>query len=88
MLAPLEAIQFVSNLLFARYVNKQAVKREAVVGSALVIAGLVGVCLSGPMDVYKFSTAQLVRFWRSPLWIAYVVVVWQLMLETPDPPCV
>ena len=80
VLAPLEAVQFVSNLLFARFVCKKRVSRQAVVGSGLVVAGVVGAVTSGPMAVYKFSTAQLMRFWRDPVWIATVIAVWSLSL--------
>ena len=51
VLAPLEAIQFVSNLLFARFVTKAAVSRKMVLGSLLIVSGTVGAVASGPMQV-------------------------------------
>ena len=42
VLAPLEAIQFDSNLVFARFVTKVPVSRKMVAGSALIVAGTIG----------------------------------------------
>jgi len=76
VLAPLEAIQFVSNLLFARYVTKAVVSRKMVAGSALIVAGTVGAVASGPLAVFSFSTEQLRGFWRSPTWLVFVAAAW------------
>ena len=80
VLAPLEAVQFVTNLIFARFVAKTTVSRKMVAGSALIVGGTVGAVASGPMAVYSFSTAQLRGFWRSPLWIGYVLFAWSTSL--------
>ena len=80
VLAPLEAIQFVSNLIFARYVTKVPVSQKMVAGSALIVLGTIGAVASGPMSVYSFSIPQLRSFWESPTWVAYLVVAWALSL--------
>jgi len=80
VLAPLEAIQFVSNLLFARYVTKAVVSRKMVAGSALIVAGTIGAVASGPFAVFSFSTEQLCDFWRSPTWLVFVVAAWLLSI--------
>ena len=59
VLAPLEAIQFVSNLVFARYVTKVPVSRKMVAGSALIVAGTIGAVAGGPLTVTSFSISQL-----------------------------
>ena len=76
VLAPLEAIQFVSNLVFARFVTKVPVSRRMVAGSALIVAGTVGAVAGGPMTVTSFTIPQLRGFWESPAWIAYVAFAW------------
>ena len=48
VLAPLEAIQFVSNLVFARFVTKVPVSRRMVAGSALIVAGTAGAVRVAP----------------------------------------
>ena len=80
VLAPLEAIQFVSNLIFARYVTKVPVSQKMVVGSALIVLGTIGAVASGPMSVYSFSIPQLRSFWKSPTWVVYLIVAWALSL--------
>lgn len=76
VLAPLEAIQFVSNLVFARFVTKVPVSRRMVAGSALIVAGTVGAVAGGPMTVTSFTIPQLRGFWESPAWITYVAFAW------------
>ena len=76
VLAPLEAIQFVSNLLFARFVTKKEVSRKMIAGSLLIVSGTVGAIASFPMAVVSFSIPQLKGFWESPTWIGYVVAAW------------
>ena len=80
VLAPLEAIQFVTNLLFARFVTKCEVTRKMVIGSSLIVVGTIGAVASGPMAVYKFSIAQLRGFWESPIWITFVIFAWTTSL--------
>ena len=81
MLAPLEAIQFVSNLVFARFVTKVPVSRKMVGGSALIVAGTIGAVAGGPLTVTSFTIAQLQGFWESPAWIAYVAFAWVTSLS-------
>ena len=76
VLAPLEAIQFVSNLVFARFVTKVPVSKRMIAGSALIIAGTIGAVAGGPLTVTSFTIADLRGFWRSPAWIAYVAFAW------------
>lgn len=76
VLAPLEAIQFVSNLVFARFVTKVPVSKRMTAGSALIIAGTIGAVAGGPLTVTSFTIADLRGFWRSPAWIAYVAFAW------------
>ena len=81
VLAPLEAIQFVSNLVFARFVTKVPVSRKMVGGSALIVAGTIGAVAGGPLTVTSFTIAQLQGFWESPAWIAYVAFAWVTSLS-------
>lgn len=57
ILAPLESFQFISNLVFNRYVNKAVITRRMILGVVLVIVGCaVAVCM-GPNKVCTVTTA-------------------------------
>ena len=53
VLAPLESVQFVTNLLFARFVNKRLITPSMLMGSTLTIGGTVLTILFGPNTVRK-----------------------------------
>ncbi len=80
VLAPLEAIQFVSNLVFNRFVNKRQVTRRMVIGSALIVLGVVCAVVCGPKQVAKFEIDQLVKFWQDLSWIVFLSVAAALAL--------
>jgi len=80
ILAPLEAIQFVSNLIFARFVVGKEVTRKMVAGSLCIVAGTIGVVASGSKEVYSFTIPELRLLWQDPLWIGYVVAAWSTSL--------
>ena len=41
ILVPLEAVQFVTNVVYARFINKQTITRRTYIGTALAIVGTV-----------------------------------------------
>lgn len=75
ILAPLEGVQFISNLCFARFVNKKHVSLRMVSGSALVIVGVVISIMAGPSGVAAFSFDDLICFWTSWGWLLYLSLV-------------
>ena len=75
ILAPLESLQFVSNLLFGKFVNKVKVTRRMFLGCAAVICGTSLAVALGPSDVFEFSIPKLVDFWAAPAWIVYLIIV-------------
>ena len=75
VLAPLESVQFVSNLMFARFVNKENVSIRMCVGSGLVITGTIVAIMVGPSSVAKLSIPDLKALWIEPAWIGYLVAV-------------
>lgn len=82
VLAPLEAVQFVSNLIFARLVTKTAISKKMVLGSVFIVGGTVAAVGSGPMSVYSFDIETLVGFWTVPAWIVYVIFANTMALAT------
>ena len=75
VLAPLESVQFVSNLMFARFVNNEHVSLRMCAGSGLVITGTIVAIVVGPSSVAKLSIADLKALWIEPAWIGYLVGV-------------
>ena len=72
VLAPLEAVQFITNLVFGKCVHGLAISRRMQLGSALTAVG-VGVAVGcGPMSVFEFSMDDLLCFWRDPFWLLFV----------------
>ena len=74
VLAPLEAIQFVSNLIFNRFVCKREITRRMVIGSCLIILGVVGAIVCGPRGGAEFTISQLIGFWAHELWLGFLGV--------------
>lgn len=73
VLATLEAVQFLSNIIFGKFVFGHTITRKMQAGSVLSALG-VGVTVGfGPAEVFKFTTADLVCFWQFVPWIVYVV---------------
>ncbi|KAL1499908.1 hypothetical protein AB1Y20_012591 [Prymnesium parvum] len=75
ILAPLESLQFVSNLLFGKFVNKVEVTRRMLIGCGSVIFGTSLAVALGPSAVFKFSIPILVDFWTAAPWNIYLTVV-------------
>lgn len=70
-LAPLEAIQFVTNLLFNKFINHKHITRKMIWGSVLIVVGCVLAVVTGPNEVAEFTVQDLTEFWYAPGWIIY-----------------
>ena len=78
VLAPLEAVQFITNLIFGKLVHGHKITRKMKVASVFTA---VGTCIAvgfGPMTVYTFDLDDLKCFWRDRIWIGYEVVALSL----------
>ena len=81
VLAPLESIQFVSNLLFARFVNKREITAKMYIGSSLIIGGTVLTVSFGPNQVIEFSNLdEIADLWTKPPWQLYAIFAGSLGL--------
>mmetsp|Transcript_38437 Transcript_38437/g.101353 ORF Transcript_38437/g.101353 Transcript_38437/m.101353 type:complete len:520 (+) Transcript_38437:90-1649(+) len=74
ILVPLESSQFVTNVLFSKFVNKGKVSAMQWAGTWIAVLGTVTTCAFGPNDARCFSLEQLESFWFNPLWLLYVVL--------------
>lgn len=75
ILAPLESVQFVTNIIFGRVVLKRRVPCLMVVGTVLTVAGTVLAVTSGSHSAQTFTIEDLLDHWRAPGWIAFVVML-------------
>lgn len=67
LLAALGAVQFISNLVFAACVLRQAVPMHALAATLLIVAGNTVLAVFGDHDdVPKYSAADLVALYRHP----------------------
>lgn len=76
VLAPLESLQFVANLAFAKWVKRQEVTQQMLWGTGLILLGvLLAVCF-GPVDgTIIYPLERLVAYWDAPGWLTYLAVV-------------
>ena len=64
VVVPIEAVQFVTNVLFSKFVNKAVVTRRQWLGTSLAVLGTVFTCVFGPNGIL-FSGSH---FDPSPHW--------------------
>jgi len=70
----LETTQYVTNVLFNKFVNKVTISTRMYCGVFLALAGTVTAVASGPQGVFTFTVDELSGRWTTPLWWVYVVV--------------
>lgn len=71
ILVPLEAVQFVTNVLFSKCVLGARVPLRMVAGVALAVTGTAVTVVFGPSDDRCFRMSDLSAFWSSGLWWGY-----------------
>lgn len=74
ILVPLESSQFVTNVLFSKFVlTKEPTSREWA-GTFIAMLGTITICIFGPNDARCFTLEKLESFWGNPVWITWVVL--------------
>mmetsp|Transcript_25883 Transcript_25883/g.46814 ORF Transcript_25883/g.46814 Transcript_25883/m.46814 type:complete len:365 (-) Transcript_25883:53-1147(-) len=74
VLVPLEAVQFVTNVIFNRYVNQTPVTLRMSIGVTLAVLGTVIAVVFGPNDNRCFTIHDMQQFWTKPAWWAYLII--------------
>lgn len=82
LLAALGSIQFVSNVLFARFVNKEAWNVWIFIGTAVIVAGCLMLVLFGSHESPTFTANELMSLYSSPAYITYLCVGGAVVLVT------
>ena len=76
VVAPLESLQFVANLAFAKFVNHQTITGRMLWGTTLILIGTVIAVVSGPIDrAMLIPLETLNNYWIAPGWVVYISCV-------------
>lgn len=65
-------MQFISNVLFARFVNKEPLTLFVGLATVVIVGGCVVLVVFGSHESPKYSAKQLQKFYSSPGYIAYL----------------
>lgn len=74
ILVPLEAVQFVTNVGFNKFVNKKVIPTRMLAGVALAVSGVALSVVFGSTDVRCFTIDELIDFWAVALWWIYLIL--------------
>jgi len=75
ILAPIESVQFVANVAFARCVNKQHISAAGYISSLVIVGGISMAVASGNHVNKSLGPAELEKYWMSTKWIVYLACV-------------
>ena len=75
ILAPIESVQFVANIAFARVVNKVRLTSAAVISSFVIVGGVALAVGSGNHVNKSLGPEHLEKYWESAKWIGYLIGV-------------
>jgi drug/metabolite transporter (DMT)-like permease len=75
MLASLESVQFVTNLLFGKFMLKAQITRRMIVGTMLTVLGTVVAVQFSSKTTLELDTAEMVHLYKNPGYIAYLVLM-------------
>ena len=74
ILTPMESIQFVTNVVWNRFVNHKAVNSRMLTGVCLTVIGTVLSVVFGAAPSGCHTLAELQEFWASGMWWVYFAV--------------
>jgi hypothetical protein len=74
VLTPLESIQFVNNIVYNKVINKATVSNRMLVGVGCALCGSILSVVFGASGEGCHTIEELVGFWSSPGWWAYLGV--------------
>jgi uncharacterized membrane protein len=75
LLAPLESIQFVTNVIFGRFVLKRTVTPKMIFGTCLIVSGTIIALCSGPHVDPVLTLDQLTAHWHAQSWLIFLAAV-------------
>lgn len=74
LLAALGSIQFVSNVVFSKVVNRETLNPWILVGTVVVVVGCILLVVFGSHESPSFTAQELMDLYSNPSYIAYLCV--------------
>ncbi|KAL4430976.1 hypothetical protein ABPG75_006232 [Micractinium tetrahymenae] len=75
LLSALGVVQFISNIIFGRFVNKEKVTKRVLLATAIVCCGCVLLVAFGNHESPTLSTHDLLELYSKPPYIAYLCFI-------------
>ena len=79
MLASLESVQFVTNLLFGKFMLKANVTRRMMVGTMFTVLGTVIAVQFSSKTTLELTSSEMVDLYRNPAYITYLALMFLSM---------
>ncbi|GMH74401.1 hypothetical protein TrST_g2248 [Triparma strigata] len=83
MLASLESVQFVTNILFGKFLLKAKVTTKMYIGTVITVLGTVVAVLFSSSTVKDLDIEALFECWLAPPYIMYLVIMGGALLVIP-----
>jgi len=80
MLASLESVQFVTNLIFGKFMLKAEITRKMMYGTLFTVLGTVVAVQFSSKATLSLNVAEMVNLYRNPSYIAYLIAMVIAML--------
>lgn len=80
MLASLESIQFVTNLLFGKFMLGANVTKTMLFGTCLTVAGTIIAVQFSSKNTLELNTAEIKDLYRNPAYLAYLAMMVALLV--------
>mmetsp|Transcript_37540 Transcript_37540/g.54971 ORF Transcript_37540/g.54971 Transcript_37540/m.54971 type:complete len:578 (-) Transcript_37540:1716-3449(-) len=81
MLASLESIQFVTNLMFGKFMLGANVTRTMLIGTCLTVIGTLMAVQFSSKTTLELKTAEMKQLYANPAYISYLVVMVGLLVS-------
>lgn len=73
MVASLEAVQFVSNVIFGKCVLGAEVTKKVLCGSLLIVGGCILAVANSNSETHMYTVPQMMTFYNNPLYIGLLI---------------
>jgi Protein of unknown function (DUF803). len=80
MLASLESVQFVTNLLFGKFMLRAEITQKMMYGTLLTVLGTIVAVQFSSKATLSLNIAELVQLYRNPSYIAYLALMFITMI--------
>jgi len=75
MLASLESIQFVTNLIFGKFMLGATVTQTMLAGTCLIVTGTVMAVQFSSKETFELGTSDIKKLYHNPAYISYLILM-------------